>query len=343
MAATLTANPASDSNKQPFSAEGKSAIVTGAGSGINLSFASLLLHRGCSVLFADLALRPEAQRLVDQYAKKRDGRPRAVFVKTDVREWVQLERMFQVAVREFGGVDVVCPGAGIYDPHWSNFWHPPGSPQSRDPSKSNRYASLDINVTHPIRTAQLAISHFLNASPPVSRTNPKRIIIISSIAGQMSNLNTPIYVAGKHAMNGFIRSLATLDAEFGVRVNGVAPGVIKTPLWTEHPEKMTFLNESQDEWATPEEVAEAMVRYSGPSLLPSLVLGPRSSVCSHYTDEPELGGGTILEVGAKQTRLVEQLNDPGPSGPGHTVSHLQESYKEVFGWLKEKDWGKSKL
>ena len=145
--------------------------------------------------------------------------------------------MFSVAVQEFGVVDIVCPGAGIYDPHWSNFWHPPGAvgTKSRDAPDGGRYATLDINVTHPIRTTQLAISHFLN--PPsrdidkVSISNPKRVIIISSIAGQTANLNTPIYVAAKHAMNGFIRSLSSLDAKLGIRVNGVAPGVIRTPLW----------------------------------------------------------------------------------------------------------------
>jgi NAD(P)-dependent dehydrogenase (short-subunit alcohol dehydrogenase family) len=61
-------------------------------------------------------------------------------------------------------------------------------------------------------------------------------------------------------MNGFIRSLGDLDARLGIRVNGVAPGLIKTPLWTDHPEKLSFFDETKDEWATPEEVAEAMVR-----------------------------------------------------------------------------------
>ena len=109
-----------------------------------------------------------------------------------------------------------------------------------------------------------------------------------------------------------------------MRVNGVAPGVIKTPLWTEHPEKMKFLDEGRDEWATPEEVALGMLRC---------------------LEEGELGGGKILEIGAGQTRLVEALNDPGPSGKGHTVSNLQEQYEEVYGLLGEKGWGvgKSKL
>ena len=268
--------------------------------GINFSFAALLLSKGCSVLIADLSLRQEAQKLIDTYTSS----PRAIFVETDVTDWVQLERMFKVAVEEFGSIDIVCPGAGIYDPHWTNFWHPPGSAKARDKRDSGRYASLDINVTHPIRSTQLAISHFLSQTPKVSTRNPKRVVIISSIAGQNSNLSTPIYVAAKHAMNGFIRSLGGLDARLGIRVNGVAPGVIKTPLWTEHPEKMSFLDEGKDEWATAEEVAEAMLRC---------------------VEDEELGGGTILEVGAKQTRKVEQFNDPGPSGRGHTVTNLEKS------------------
>lgn len=206
----------------------------------------------------------------------------------------------------------------------SNFWHPPGSAKSKDAMDGNRYASIDVNITHPIRTTQLAISHFLhpkNSSDRVSPTNPKRVIIISSIAGQMTNLCTPIYVASKHAMNGFIRSLAELDQKIGVRVNGVAPGIIKTPLWTEHPEKLAFLEEGKDEWVMPEEVAEAMVRC---------------------LEEAELGGGTVLEVGAKRTRKVEQLNDPGPSGPGHSASNLEDAYAEVFAWLGEDGWGVAK-
>jgi hypothetical protein len=253
--------------------------------------------------------------------------------------------MFTTALREFGHIDsnptlpssspfppshvlipstVVCPGAGIYDPHFSNFWHPPGFSPSRDSPTGSRYLSLDINVTHPIRVTQLAISHFLNPPPgtqKVSPTNPKRVVIISSIAGQTPNLAAPIYVAAKHAMNGFIRSLGPLDARLGIRVNGVAPGVIKTPLWTEHPEKMAFIDEGKDDWATPEEVADAMLRC---------------------LEDPGLGGGKILEVGKGQTREVEALNDPGPSGSGHTVSRLEEGgYEEVFGWLGKKGWGRS--
>lgn len=95
---------------------GKTAIVTGAGSGINLAFAEQLLNGGCNVLFADLALRPEAQKLVDAYSGGAESKSRAVFQQTDVTNWSHLERMFERAEEEFGDIDIVCPGAGVYEP-----------------------------------------------------------------------------------------------------------------------------------------------------------------------------------------------------------------------------------
>ena len=93
----------------------KTAIVTGAGSGINFSFAKLLLSKGCNVVIADLGLRPEAEELVAQYPLTLSG-AKAVFQKTDVTDWAQLDKMFEVAIEHFGGADIVCPGAGVYEP-----------------------------------------------------------------------------------------------------------------------------------------------------------------------------------------------------------------------------------
>lgn len=131
--------------------------------GINFCFAKLLLEHGCNVLLADLTLRPEASQLVSTYTT---GSPRAAFQETDVTSWGALSRMFSAALTRFGGVDIVCPGAGIYDPAWSNFWHPPGSALSRDSEEGGRYASLDVNVVHPIRVAQLAILLFWRNESP---------------------------------------------------------------------------------------------------------------------------------------------------------------------------------
>ncbi|KAK1991090.1 short chain dehydrogenase [Colletotrichum falcatum] len=309
-----------------FSVSGKTAIVTGAGSGINLCFAELLLARGCNVVIADLSLRPEAESLVSKH-RDAETRPRAVFVETDVTSWPALSNMFHIAVSEFGSFDILCPGAGVYEPHWSNFWHPPGSPESKDSIDGGRYSLLDINITHPIRSTQLAISYWLHpnaatstALPPAIRAspdNPKRVVHISSVAGQVPNINAPLYAASKFAVTGFVRSLARLEQTDGIRVNAVAPGVVRTPLWTENPEKLVNLDVSQDGWVAPEEVAEAMLRC---------------------VEEDSLIGGSILEVGKNRTRLVQAFNDPGPDRDpknGLVGRNVSKGTDMVFAWLKD--------
>ena len=108
-------------------------------------------------------------------------------------------------------------------------------------------------------------------------------------------------------------------------MTAVAPGVIKTPLWTEAPEKLKNVKtEEGDEWATPEEVALAML---------DLV----------EKDECVAGrieGGSILEVGKEQVRLVRERMDPGPSGAGHSVSGNERAAEEAFELLKVEGWGK---
>ncbi|KAJ5620771.1 hypothetical protein N7510_004755 [Penicillium lagena] len=315
------------------SVNGKSALITGAGSGINLSFAKLLLEQGCNVLIADLALRPEAQVLIDKHSSGPSAR--AVFQKTDVRDWMQLERMFEVAEKEFGELDIVCPGAGVYEPHWSNFWRPPGSSASKDSPAGGRYALIDINLTHPIRTTQLAIAHFLRHR---DSGRSKHIVHISSIAGQNPAFAAPIYVATKHAINGLVRSLSKLDKQFGIRVTAVAPGVIKTPLWTDHPEKLVMVDDKADEWVTPEEVAEVMLALVQQDQVGEII-GDRSGRGPQFAVE----GGAILEV-SKTVREVKPFMDEGPGDrPGNTASDHQAVVEESIQLLSQKGWGQSKL
>ncbi|OAA58413.1 NAD(P)-binding domain protein [Niveomyces insectorum RCEF 264] len=307
----------------PFIVKGKTAIVTGGGSGINLAFAKLLASRDCNVVIADIALRPEAEEFLSNH-KGENGGARVAFVETDVTSWKAINRMFEFTLAEFGDFDIVCPGAGVYEPHWSSFWHPPGSPESKDKVDGDRYALLDLNLTHPIRSTQLAIAHWLHPRPPAnpnfakpspaSLQNPKRVVHISSVAAQLPVFRTPMYGATKYAISGFVRCLTPLDG-VGIGVTAVAPGIVKTPLWTEHPEKLVNLDEKQDAWVTPEEVAEAMVQCI----------------------EKE-AGGTILEVGTDSVRPVSAFNDPGPDtnpARGLIASNSQKGDDMVWGWLQD--------
>jgi 3-hydroxybutyrate dehydrogenase len=190
---------------------------------------------------------------------------------------------------------------------------------------------IDINITHPIRTTQLAIAHFQKSR---ASSRPKHIVHISSIAGQTANITAPIYCATKHAINGFVRSLANLDKNLGIRVTAVAPGVIKTPLWTEHPEKLKMIDDSNDTWVTPEEVAEVMLALVQQEQVGETI-GDRSGRGLQF----EVQGGTILEV-SKTVRAVGQFNDPGPGNrPGNTASDHQSVEQESYRLLSQEGWG----
>jgi NAD(P)-dependent dehydrogenase (short-subunit alcohol dehydrogenase family) len=88
--------------------------------GINLEFARILLKNGANVVIGDLSLRPEAQKLFDEY--NGDHGPKALFVKTDVTSWSDLNHLFQKTEEQFGTFDIVCPGAGVFEPLFSGFW-----------------------------------------------------------------------------------------------------------------------------------------------------------------------------------------------------------------------------
>jgi NAD(P)-dependent dehydrogenase (short-subunit alcohol dehydrogenase family) len=233
--------------------------------------------------------------------------------------------MFTIAIKEFKKVDILCAGAGIFEPPFSNFWIPPGTGRSKDDPHGDRYLTMDINTTHPIRATQIAISHFLN--PPegvekVSPNNPKRVVICCSVAGQVYGISYPLYIASKHAISGFVRCMEDLDAKLGIKVSAVSPGLVRTPLIFDNPEKAQLVNFENDPFITPDEVAQNLYR-----------------LCV----EDELAGGTILEVAAAgKTRVVPAFNNPGPQGEGHIASNYQAGIDEVWDHLGKEGWGVQK-
>lgn len=233
--------------------------------GINLEFARILLKNGCHVVIGDIALRPEAQKLVDEHSDTSSGKAQAVFVKTDVTDWNQLSNLFKTAEQNFGSYDIVCPGAGIFEPAFSGFWHPPGGEKSKDDPSGGRYKSIDINLVHPIRSTQIAISHFLSSLPPTDKDNPKTVVLIASIASEIAFIPVAMYCTTKWAIRGFIYSMAELEESRNIRVAGVAPAIVRTPIWLDAEDKRRMIlaegGDEQTDWTTPEEVAEVVSSF----------------------------------------------------------------------------------
>ncbi|KAG6021022.1 hypothetical protein E4U19_005996 [Claviceps sp. Clav32 group G5] len=274
---------------------GKTALITGGASGICLQVTRQLLARGCSVMIADLQSSDELDVLVQG---AHEGHARASFVRTDVTKWQELDALFSQTVQEFGRLDIVIPGAGILEPEGvSSFWHPN---QGKDTPEASSFYCLDVNVTHPIRATQLAIDSFQR-----QKLGHGVVVLISSIAAQIPLPPTPLYAASKQAISGFVRCLTHLEPLMNIRINAVAPGCVKTPLWGR---KLYLFKEDIDHWVPQEQVANVILDL--------------------ITNKDHVGG-TILEVGVDQVRPVGQFNDPGPSGAGHTVHGLAAAPDDV--------------
>ncbi|KAH8755762.1 3-hydroxybutyrate dehydrogenase [Diaporthe sp. PMI_573] len=279
---------------------GKTAIVTGAGSGICLAFARRLLKRGSNVVLADTRLRPEAADLITEY----EGN--AHYIKTDVTSWSNLERLFDVSISRFGSVDIVCPGAGVFEPPQSSFWSPPGSEESFDKPLGDRYMNIDVNLVHPIRMTQLAISYFRRGPSPAGPHNPKSVVLVASVASETASLQFPLYHAAKHGLFGFAKSMASLESQLGIRVTAVLPGMVKTPMWTEAKEKMQSLDtvdENEVEWISPQDVAKAM--------LACVEENTTESLADIGAVEERIEGGTCLEIMPGSVRDVPIINNVG--------------------------------
>ncbi|KAK2048665.1 short chain dehydrogenase [Colletotrichum somersetense] len=301
-----------------LSVAGKYAVITGAGSGINLAFAKMLLERGCSVMIGDLTVRPGASSLLTQYSySQQSNRPSALFQSTNVASWPQLTKFWAKALTSFPQIDIVVPGAGIFEPPWSSFWKPPRTrtnPQTESRDSANAepgtYAVLDVNLTHPIRLSQLAIGYW---------TQQKRngcLVHVSSIAGHECGIGTPLYFASKHGLHGFVRCLGGMRDRLGIRCSAVAPGVVMTPLWLEDPGKKHLAQgEAGELFIDPEEIARGMLE-----------------LC----ENPEYGDGTILEFTKDATRVVPMYHADPPSGRGVMMPRFADEGEKLWKELQDK-------
>lgn len=176
------------------------------------------------MVLADLKLRPEAEEVLLRYTTAQPGKSTAVFQKVDLADWAQISSLWKTALQTFPQIDIVCNGAGIYEPPETSFWNPPGiSPLAADKEDANpgQYKSFAVNTAAPIRMAQIAIDYWLQ-----NRHIRGNLLWVASLGGYVHNIQAPIYFATKAAIVSFVRSLAVLNKQLGIRNAAVCPGTV---------------------------------------------------------------------------------------------------------------------
>jgi len=195
------------------------AVVTGANSGIGKSVAIALGQAGADVVVNYVADEDAAAAVVDQI--RRAG-SKAIAHRADVSVEEQVDDMFGRAVREFGTVDILINNAGL----------------QRDSALVDMTVQawskvLDVNLTGQFLCARAATREFLRRGivPAVSRAAGK-IICMSSVHQQIPWAGHANYAASKGGVKLLMESLAQELAPKRIRVNGIAPGAIRTPINT---------------------------------------------------------------------------------------------------------------
>jgi 3alpha(or 20beta)-hydroxysteroid dehydrogenase len=185
--------------------DGKVALITGGARGIGASVARLLVAEGGQVVIGDI--RDEEGAAL---AAELGGAVR--YVRLDVTDPDDWQAAVETTVREFGKLNVLVNNAGIANG---------SSIQQFDLDQWKRV--LDINLTGTFLGMKFSADSVIAAGGG-------SIINVSSIEGVRGTPWAHGYVASKWAVRGLTKSVAMELAPFGVRVNSIHPGLIRTPL-----------------------------------------------------------------------------------------------------------------
>ncbi|MEU4211115.1 3-oxoacyl-ACP reductase [Streptomyces sp. NPDC026206] len=219
---------------------GRTAVVTGAGSGIGLATARRFASEGANVVCADI------DESAGQAAAKETG---GLFVKVDVTSPEEVEALFKAAYDTYGSVDIAFNNAGI---------SPPDDDSILTTGLDAWKRVQEVNLTSVYLCCKAAL-------PYMQRQGRGSIINTASFVAVMGAATSQIsYTASKGGVLAMSRELGVQFAREGIRVNALCPGPVNTPLLKElfakDPERAArrLVHVPVGRFAEPEEIAAAV-------------------------------------------------------------------------------------
>ena len=185
--------------------EGKTAVVTGAASGIGFALSGELIRRGASVWLTDIdtAALERSAAVLGPNARRHD---------LDVRDSAAVRDLVEFVAKESGGLDFMFNNAGIIMP---------GEVHDLDTDHFDRI--IDVNIRG-------VVNGTLAAYPVMVRQRRGHIVNTASLAGLAPAPLLSSYAMTKHAVVGLTSSLRFEAARYGVRVSAICPSAVNTPM-----------------------------------------------------------------------------------------------------------------
>jgi NAD(P)-dependent dehydrogenase (short-subunit alcohol dehydrogenase family) len=225
--------------------KGKTALITGSGSGIGMSSALLFAKEGAKIIVNDVDAAKGEQTV--QAIRENGGE--AVFLKADVTKADEVSEMVAQALQAYGRIDVLFNNAGISGV---------GMLHEIEPEQWDRIMSINIKGVY------IASKFVL---PHMMQQRSGSIINMSSCIAEIGLARRASYAATKGAVLALTKSMQVDYASFGIRVNALLPGTILTPFvenylrtsYDDMDEALASLKTRQlsGDLGTPEDVASA--------------------------------------------------------------------------------------
>ena len=193
---------------------GRTAVVTGAASGMGLCAAQRLCAAGASVVMCDINAEGLEKSAAEINAK---GVGTALACVTDVRRFADAERAAALALAKTGRIDHLITFAGGYEPRMCNT---PGIPFYEQPIDVIDWG-IDVNLKGAVYFARACMPAMVKAKKGV-------ICLLGSVTGFEGDGNGAMYGTAKSGLYNFVKGVAQAGAPHGVRAFCVAPGPVMT-------------------------------------------------------------------------------------------------------------------
>lgn len=204
----MTPKPVAERPEQKNKLEGKVALITGGDSGIGKAVAILFAQHGADVAIVYLNEHPDAEEVrntVTEHGQK------CLLIAGNIREEGFCKLAIEETVKEFGRLDILVNNAATQSPQKS----------LEDISTEQLYETFETNIFSMFWLTKYALPHLKEGASIINTTS------VTAYRGSKELLD---YSSTKGAIVSFTRSLSASLVEKGIRVNGVAPGPIWTPL-----------------------------------------------------------------------------------------------------------------